>query len=236
MRMLASWLFAADSPPLTPDAQTARNWLEGELRNPVYHERESWVSILLRRISDWLSGLSGASFNPWTLLALVGGLLLVVGAAYFVVGPMRRTVAARKDGGAALLDPSVSGREYLARARASAARGEFALAAADAFRATIKTAEENVLISVAPGRTASEAASALGAACSPLAAEVLWAASVFDAVEYGAGTADAVTVTRMVALQDAVAHARPSRQSRVSRDSHDSQFSRTDDGSLVGRP
>ena len=52
--------------PVDPDAATARRWAQDELLDPVYHQRPSLLSRIIKWLSDQLSGIGGpGSFNPW---------------------------------------------------------------------------------------------------------------------------------------------------------------------------
>ncbi|WP_333811696.1 DUF4129 domain-containing protein [Timonella senegalensis] len=200
-----------DAPPLTPDADAARTWLESELRNPIYNNRESWFSRIWRRITEWLDSLSGADFNPWFLVLVVVGLIVVGVIGYLVMGPVRRSVRAKKSGDVSLLDPTLTALDYLALARSHAGRGDYAAACVDGFRGVIRSAEENVVISLSPGRTASEAAKEIASARPTLSNETSWAANLFDGIEYGSGTASAEDCARMIALVDKVESSRAPR-------------------------
>ena len=82
--------------PVTPDADTARRWLQEELLDPVYQDQPS----LLMRFIDWLVGLFDGvevlDVNPVVASLVVVGVVLVVAViAYVIAGPVRLSRRAR---------------------------------------------------------------------------------------------------------------------------------------------
>jgi hypothetical protein len=73
----------------------------------------------------------------------------------------------------------------------------------------VRHVEERGLVDVRPGRTADEIARDAGRALPAVAGDLRAAARVFDDVWYGGRTADASSYDRLVAVDDAVAAARP---------------------------
>lgn len=196
--------------PVVPDAEEARGWLERELSAPIYHERPS----LLSRLVDWLSqlfdGVEGVRVgNVGTLLGVVAVLAVLVGVAFLVTGPVRRT--RRVAGAGAVLDGDDrrSAAELRSAADAAAARGDWSAAVADRFRAVVRSLEERVVLDERPGRTAHEAVQDAGRRLPAHAADLAAAGRLFDDVVYGdleAGPADDALLRELDAR---VAAARP---------------------------
>lgn len=175
-------------PPLTPDADTARELLKSELSNPIYQRGESWIARILMRIQEWLMSLQGPSFSVGTTLIILVVCVLLLAAVFIVAGPLRRV---RKTKASKLVfeDTTISAAAYLERAQSLAAQQQFSEACVEMFRAVIRNAEENSLITPSSGRTALEASSAMGVQLEEFAGELTLAAGIFDAVEYGNSTA-----------------------------------------------
>lgn len=172
--------------PVVPDADRARDWLERELAGSVYHQRPS----LLRRLLDWLGslfdGLPGLPVDAWVAAAVVAVVLVALAlVALRVSGPVRRSRRLRTPG--AVLDAadrrSASGLR--ADADAAAARGDWASAVADRFRAIVRALEERVVLDERPGRTAHEAVDAAVHRLPDATQDLRRAAALFDDVVYG---------------------------------------------------
>ncbi|WP_435298343.1 DUF4129 domain-containing protein [Timonella sp. A28] len=170
--------------PVVPDDETARNWLETELRNPIYNQSESWFSRILRKIGEWFDSLSGASFPPLSIFIFVALFIVLVVVAVIISGPIRRTRKARASV-EVFTETVASSSVYLDNAARYYDEKDLSQAVAELFRAVIRHAEELALINEQAGRTAREAAYAIGHARPPIKGDVEWLASLFDAVAYG---------------------------------------------------
>lgn len=195
--------------PVTPDAPTARELLQDELTNPIYHQGPS----LLERFLTWLQEIfSGASVlglsGGWVALVLVVVIVLLAVVTLYVSGPVRRS---RRTRHAPMLDAddTRSADDLLAAADRAASLGDFSAATLDAFRALARRSEERAILDPAPGRTAHEAALAIGARLPQLGPALGSAATVFDAIYYGKRPADATSYEQMRALDTAAAATRP---------------------------
>jgi len=73
----------------------------------------------------------------------------------------------------------------------------------------VRDVEERGLVDVRPGRTADEIARDAGRALPAVAGDLRAAARLFDDVWYGGRTADSSSYDRLVAVDQAVAAARP---------------------------
>jgi len=173
--------------PVVPDADQAREWLQRELANVVYRERES----LLQRFWDWLSGLFtsvpfGGDGGPWWLLGLLALIALVALIAFWVAGPVRRTDRTAGRSARVLAEDDTRGAEDLrAAANAAANAGDWATAVAERFRALVRGLEDRAVLDERPGRTAREAAAAAGQRFGEHAERLHRAAALFDGVVYG---------------------------------------------------
>lgn len=166
----------------------ARELLIRELAKDEYQQaKPGLLEEILRRITDWftdlVNSLQGASPNLGTLFIVVA-VLLVIGAAIWLVRP-RRNARAAEAGQVFDADQVLSAEEHRRRAEAAAARGDWDESCTERFRAVVRSMEERVVLARQPGQTADEAARRIGPAFPALAADLLQAASVFDAVRYG---------------------------------------------------
>lgn len=171
--------------PLTPDQDTGRQWLETELSQAVYQQSEGLFARIQRFFMDWLESFDGSvAGTAWSFAGLLALGLLIIGFAYFRMRGKRLITRAEKTGSIGV-DQDISADEYLNLAREAAATGSWHDAAVAQFRALVKSAEERVIISVDPSRTALEAANTLRQDSPELEAPVTAAAHTFDAVVYG---------------------------------------------------
>lgn len=196
--------------PVTPDAPTAREWLQDELTNPIYHQGPSLLERFLMWLQDLFAGtptfgLSGG----WVALVLVVVVAVIAVLALSISGPVRRNRRARH-APVLGLDDTRSADDLLAAAAQAAARGDYTTATLDAFRALARRSEERTLLDPAPGRTAHEAALTIGARLPQLAPALASAASTFDAIYYGKRPADATSYDQMRTLDASAAATRPS--------------------------
>lgn len=197
--------------PVVPDADEARRWLERELADPVYHERPSLLQRLLEWLGELFDGLGGGIGvgNGWTLLALLGGLLLIALIAFLVTGPVRR--GRRIAGARSVLDADDrrTAADLRASADAAAARGDWATAVADRFRAVVRSLEERAVLDERPGRTAHEAVEDAALRLPAHAADLRTAGRLFDDVVYGERTPGAADDAGLRELDARVAATRP---------------------------
>jgi hypothetical protein len=196
--------------PVVPDAEQARRWLEQELADPVYHQQPS----LLQRFLDWLGRLfEGADGLPignvGTLLAILAGLAVLVTVAFLVTGPVRRSRRVAGARGVLDADDRRTAAELRAAADAAAARGDWAGAVADRFRAVVRSLEERAVLEEQPGRTAHEAVEAAGLRLPAHAVDLRAAGRLFDDVVYGERTPRAEDDATLRELDARVAATRP---------------------------
>jgi Domain of unknown function (DUF4129) len=196
-------------PPLDPTSPEARDWLEEELRKPVYREPEG----LLERLWDWLgrllSGSEGTGGLPgWTIwLAAALGLAVV---ALVVLRSLRAERRMTVTGAGPVHEgPARSAAEHRASAAAALASGDPDTAVLEGYRALARSAVERTLLDDLPGRTAHEVAVALAPVFPTNAARLASAADTFDAVRYGRRAAAEDAARAVVALDKDLAATRP---------------------------
>ncbi len=196
-------------PPLDPTSPEARDWLEEELRKPVYREPEG----LLERLWDWLgrllSGSEGTGGLPgWTIwVAAALGLAVV---AMVVLRSLRAERRMTVTGAGPVHEgPARSAAEHRASAAAALASGDADTAVLEGYRALARSAVERTLLDDLPGRTAHEVAVALAPVFPTDAARLASAADTFDAVRYGRRAAGEDAARAVVALDKDLAATRP---------------------------
>jgi hypothetical protein len=197
--------------PITIGREEAQRLARLELAKPEYARDDQTlvqraISWLVDRINDVLDAATHSSPLGWFGLL---GLALVL--ALVVVAVRRRTGAlGRASNDAALFDVGLhSAADYRAAAERYAESGAWAEAVRARLRAVVRDLEERGLVDARPGRTADEIASEAGIALPSVAVDLRSGARAFDDVWYGGRLADAGTYDRLVAVDRAVAAARP---------------------------
>jgi hypothetical protein len=197
--------------PITLGRDEAQRLAREELANPVYSgDDEPWMQRLLRwvleRISQLLDTVGGSSPLGWF------GIVGVVAVVVLVVVVIRRRTGTLARGTASSGLFSGSDRtaaDLRSDAERYASSGAWAEAVRARLRAIVRDLEDRGLVDARPGRTADEIARDAGRALPPVADDLRAAARLFDDVWYGGRTADAAGYARLVAVDDAVAAARP---------------------------
>ncbi len=193
--------------PVELGREEAARLAQQELSKQVYQERRPG---LWQRLVRWLLDQAGelldrvAGVSPGGRSGLVVLALLVVVAIVAVrlrVGPFGRRSP---------VDPALfTGRvrtadEHRAAADAHAARGEWAEAVRERFRAVVRSLEERAVLDERPGRTADEAAAEAGAVLPSCADDLRRATRLFDDVWYGGRPADPTGDAALRALDEKV--------------------------------
>jgi hypothetical protein len=200
-------------PPVLPDRDEARRWAADELSKREYREAApGWLETLWQQFLDWLQsvtdGQSPADGPP--VAPFIGlGIALLVGVAIVLARPR---LNARRRAPKEIFDSeaAATAADYRGRAKAAAARGDWAAAVVEQFRAFVSSAEDRAVLDPQPGRTADEAAGQLTRAF-PAASDKLDAASrIFDAVRYGSGSALSADYAAMVELDSTLERLTPS--------------------------
>ena len=193
--------------PVTPDAETARQWAADELAKAPYQPRgESLLDKILGWFGDALSSLGnvGSGLGAGRAVLAIAVVALVVGGVVFaVVGPMRR---ARRSAREHLVfeDDARDAATMRASAESAAKSGLWRLAVLERFRAVIRSLEERDLIPERPGMTAHEAADETARRFPDVRHLVGYASDVFDGVRYGNRDATAEDYEKMVSLDRAL--------------------------------
>jgi uncharacterized membrane protein len=194
--------------PVTPDADTARQWAADELAKASYQDHGP---SLMQRIQEWISHVlssifeSGPGFGSVTsILAIVVVVLVVVAVVYAVVGPIRRGRKAAREGAVFEDDVRTSAQMRESSERA-AARGEWSLATLERYRAVIRSLEERDLIEQRAGMTAHEAAGETARRFPDVRSLVTHASEIFDGVRYGRREAASREYETMTSLDRALA-------------------------------
>jgi hypothetical protein len=200
-------------PPVQPDREEARRWAAEELSKREYRDAApGWLETLWRQFLDWLQSVTdGQSLAGGPPVApLIGlGIALLVAVAIILARPR---LNARRRASKEIFDAeaATTAADYRARASAAAARGDWAAAVVEQFRAVVSSAEDRAVLDPQPGRTADEAAGQLTRAF-PAAGDKLGAAArMFDAVRYGHGSAQASDHAAMVELDSTLERLTPS--------------------------
>lgn len=176
--------------PVTPDAETAREWAREELSNPEYADQgTSWFESFL----DWVGrlfdsvGSIGGSLGPLQTIVIVALALGIVALVlWLVLGPLRRARRTSVTGGM-LDDDHRSSQEMRQAALSAHDAADWDLAIMEWFRASVRRMEERGRILDSPGATAQEAATLISAAAPVLASDAVRTAKNFDIARYGAG-------------------------------------------------
>lgn len=201
---------AAAGAPVEPDAATARRWAVEELLDPVYHEQRSLLSRLLDWLGAQLDGLSTpAALSPVAVLLVVAVIVAVVVVAFVVAGPVRASRAGAAGRRVLAEDDARTSDQIRAAADAAAARGDWALAVLERYRAIVRGLEERTVLDERAARTAHEAALAAAGRLPSLGDALVAAGRTFDDVAYGDVPATADDERRLRELDRLVQDARP---------------------------
>jgi hypothetical protein len=188
-----------------PDRDEARRLLQEELAGREYAEAApnpvlEWLGEVFAGLVEWLDSLGGGgvpAFPGWVLLVIV---VVVAVPVLLLVRPRVNASGGTRRAAVVLADRSSTPGDHRRAAAAALAAGDQDAALASWFRALVRQAEVRTVLDARPGRTATEAAHALGAAF-PAEYEALHgAAAVFNAVIFGersATVAQAESVRRL---------------------------------------
>jgi hypothetical protein len=201
------------APPLTPDDDTARRWVTGELSKPEYAAaRPNWFDLLSQKIAEWFGSLhlgGGQGTSGW--LAVIGGAvavaLIVLAVLRFGLPRLNRRARAAALGGE-VADTRTAEQLRVAADRA-AAQGDWSLAVIERFRALAASLAERTVVTVRPGTTAHEVALQAAAVFPADAAGLRDAADTFDAARYLGHTQDRAAHERLRSLDERLRRAAP---------------------------
>jgi len=198
--------------PVDPDAETARRWAEQELADPIYHQGESLLQVVLRWIQERLAEAQNAlSTMNGRSAAIVLGSVVIIGVVVtlLVVGPVRRSRRSQRSSVEVFVDDNRTVAELRRSADTLAAAGQWSEAVLDRFRAILRSLEKRAVVDERPGRTAHEAAVQAAAVLPPCAADLHRASRMFDDVCYGDVEARRDDDAWLRQVDDAVQNTRP---------------------------
>lgn len=198
------------SPPLTPGADEARQQLSDELSKPVYADVRSWLSDQLQKFLDWLTGdqQSTNALSSGQLTAIVVTVVLLAALAVWTFfGPVR--TERRRTRTAVLADEERTAQQLREDAARLATADEWGQATIQLFRALVRGLGERGVIEDTTGLTAHEAAAQAGVRLPGLASGLVEGAAVFDGLAYGRRPGSRQQYEAMLALDAALAQARP---------------------------
>lgn len=193
------------SPAADVDRGEAQRLAREELSRSVYAEAEpSLVERLWDLVADLLQQLTEEVVAAlpggwWTLVPL---LLLVAALAVALLAYLRPSRRARDP---VLLAPSaapLTAEQHRRRAEESAERGDWATAVRERLRAINRAAEDRALLTVHPGRTATELAVELAAQLPESASALHAGARLFNEVTYGRRAADRADYDEIAGLDE----------------------------------
>lgn len=198
--------------PVDPDAETARRWAEQELADPIYHQGESLLQVVLRWIQERFAEAQNAlSTMNGRSAAIVLGSVVIIGVVVtlLVVGPVRRSRRSQRSSVEVFVDDNRTVAELRRSADTLAAAGRWSEAVLDRFRAILRSLEKRAVVDERPGRTAHEAAVQAAAVLPPCAADLHRASRMFDDVCYGDVEAGRDDDAWLRQVDDAVQNTRP---------------------------
>lgn len=203
-----------NQPPLTPDDDTARHWLNDELSKPQYAAaRPNWFDLLSQKIEQWF-----ASFGPgdahtggagW--LALIGALVVaaILVLAFLRFGLPRLNRRTRVGRIAGEVADTRTAEQLCAAADRAEQQGDWALAVIERFRAIAASLAERTVLAVRPGTTAHEVALQATVPFPAEAAALRDAADTFDAARYLGHAQDRAAADRLRALDERLRRTAP---------------------------
>lgn len=184
--VLAGALVRASGVPVVPDEQTAREWVQTELRDPAYAAAQPGpVDRAISWVLERIGAVEGGGPSLWFWLVLLVVVAVVVVLVVRRNGMTRARARTGSSAGEVGADPTVAADEYRRRAARAAAAGDWQVAVLEQLRALVRSLEERTVLEPRPGRTADEAAREAGELLPDRAGELAAAARVFDDVCYG---------------------------------------------------
>lgn len=201
---------------LDPGNDEARSWLRDELAKPAYRDTRDPLQRAMDAIEEWLTDLlSGANApsDPVPTIVAVLATLALVALVVHALRFVRRTERRRGTGPEAVLgDERLTAAQFRARAEKALAEQRYDDCVLDALRSVAAGAVERTVLEDAPSLTAHEIAARLATTFPAQARDLGVAADRFDAVAYGDQEATREAAEQLLALERAVAAARPVRE------------------------
>lgn len=204
--------------PVTPDAETAREWARDELSKPEYASQgTSWFERFLEWVEELFNSMGslGNNLGPlWTVLLVVLAVAIVGVVVWLVLGPLRRSRRRRVQVG--MLDDDERSAQQMREAAITAqSNQDWDTAAMEWYRASVRRMEERGRLADSPGATAREAAQLIAQAAPAVASDAAQSAHYFDVARYGSGGLGEAEVAHTRATFDALAHARSGSRSET---------------------
>lgn len=196
-------------PTVDIDRDAAHEAAQRELDKPIYPK-----ASLTDRLSEWLDDLvyriaQGGAGVPGGWLTIAVLTLLVVIAVVVAVRIARRTMRTDRSAQSLYGGHDLGAAEHRGTAEQYAAAGQWALAIRHRLRAVARQLEENAVLPVVPGRTATELAADAGRELPELTGEFRTAATTFNDVTYGDLPGTEAEYHAVAALDDHVRRAGP---------------------------
>lgn len=213
--------YSPDSPPLDPTAAQARAQLAQELGKSEYASaRPNPIQEGLQKFLDWVESLFNGAGNAvsGTGSALIVIVIVVVVVAALIVGFLvfglpRLNRRSRASGSLFGEDDRRDSAALRRAAEQAAARGDFATAIEEEFRAIARGLSERVIVTTFPGTTAHGFAVQAATAFPDFAADLERTADVFDAVRYLGSTANESDWLAVRSLEERLRATRPALES-----------------------
>nr|WP_225751740.1 DUF4129 domain-containing protein [Pseudoclavibacter sp. Marseille-Q3772] len=208
-------MFCSTQPPLTPDEDTARDWVLNELGKPEYQQaKPPPFEQFFADLWDWFTGLfdgvgDGLAFDPvWVvvIIAIISGIVLLV-----LLG-RPRAIAARREresSGVFLDGDDRTARELREAAVRAEAAGDISLAFVERYRAICRSLQDRTLITLLPGDTAQAAARSASRVFPEQHQALQRAASGFDTVRYFERTVSEADYAALCELDETLERTKP---------------------------
>lgn len=194
---------------LRPDPGPARDWVRAELAKheyqPTLRDRvTSWVFDKIGSLLHAAGGLGHVS-APVAAVALI---VLILGGA-IVLARLRPTVGRAAEAGPVRPEERVSAAEHRRLAEQARLAGQYDMVVVEAMRALTVGLVERAVLDDVPAATAREVAQDASGAFGAQSDRLHAAADLFDAIRYGDRHADQEAAAELLALEEAIRHARP---------------------------
>ncbi len=208
------------SPPLHPSRDEAQELLREELSDPEYQRAftgplRDAIDAVLAWLGERALSIGGVQipYGPLVLVVLLAAAILL---CILLVRPRLQRAGGVTD---ELLnaETGLSAEDLRSRAGAHLGAGRFDDAFRDLFRAVVRSAEERELLSEQTGRTASEAARAVGGLFPAQAEALHGCGELFNLSHYGGRPLSAQDVDQLRQLEETLRRTEPNLSHGTSR-------------------
>lgn len=198
-------------PPVTPDADTAREWARDELSKSEYADQGiSWFEMFLEWVTEFFDNVGdvgGALGTVGTVVLIVLAVGIVALIIWLVLGPLRRS--RRNQARDGMLEGDERSSQQMRDAALVAEKaGDWDTATMEWYRASVRRMEERGRLADSPGATAHEAAELIARAVPAMASDAAQSAHSFDVARYGSGGLSKAEAAQARATYDGLAQAR----------------------------